>query len=239
MLKDFSQEEKSKVFDYLTILFVIGYLVIELFPIKGIRTAETQYLYLNILNFIVATSIYFLPELRTKLSHFRIQKSYIFVAYVLFFVFCGFSIFTANNQILSIFRWVQLGVTLMAFINLFILLQSRIYLIFRVAFIVGIFGFLQAGIALTKMDFSNSTELTKEVTTYLRGNTGNVNIFSASLLIKIPFMLIGISHYSHLLKKWFLVLSMTLSIILHFVCKCKSLFIGLNFYFRYFFRLSF
>src|SRR5690554_2157385 len=110
---------------------------------------------------------------------------------------------------------------------------------FQNRFYCGNFRVLQAGIALTKMDFSSSTGLAKEVTTYLRGNTGNVNIFSASLLIKIPFMLIGISHYSHLLKKWFLVLSMTLSIILHFVCKCKSLFIGLNFYFRYFFRLSF
>ena len=234
MLKDFSQEEKSKVFDYLTILFVIGYLVIELFPIKGIRTAETQYLYLNILNFIVATSIYFLPELRTKLSHFRIQKSYIFVAYVLFFVFCGISIFTANNQIVSIFRWAQLGVTLMAFINLFILLQSRFYLIFRIAFIVGIFGFLQAGIALTKMDFSSSTGLAKEVTTYLRGNTGNVNIFSASLLIKIPFMLIGISHYTQPLKKWFLTISMTLSMICILFVNARASLLGLIFIFAIF-----
>src|SRR5690554_3328501 len=105
---------------------------------------------------------------------------------------------------------------------------------FQNRFYCGIFGFLQAGIALTKMDFSSSTGLAKEVTTYLRGNTGNVNIFSASLLIKIPFMLIGISHYTQPLKKWFLAISMTLSMICILFVNARASLLGLIFIFAIF-----
>lgn len=63
------------------------------------------------------------------------------------------------------------------------------------------------------MNFSGSSTLANEVTTFLRGNTGNVNIFSASLLTKIPFIIIGILHYAKSWKKWFLSLSLSLTLI--------------------------
>ena len=45
MYEDIKSKEKSSFYDFLTLLFIVGYLIIELFPAKGIRTAETQYLY--------------------------------------------------------------------------------------------------------------------------------------------------------------------------------------------------
>ncbi len=213
MYEDIKSKEKSSFYDFLTLLFIVGYLIIELFPAKGIRTAETQYLYLNLLNIVVSTCIFFIPQLRTKLSGVSLNKNYIFLGYILFFVFCCVSAFNSNNQNLSIFRLSQLAVFVMAFINLLILLQSRFHLIFKLTFLVGVFAFLQAGKALTNMNFSGTSTLANEVTTFLRGNTGNVNIFSASLLTKIPFMFIGILHYAKSWKKWFLTLSLSLSII--------------------------
>lgn len=213
MYEDIKPKEKSDFCDFLTLSFVVGYLIIELFPTKGIRTAETQYLYLNLLNIVVSTCIFFIPQLRTKLPNLSLNKNYIFLGYLLFFVFCCISAFNSNNQNLSVFRLSQLAVFLMAFINLLILLQSRFHLIFKITFLVGVFAFFQAGKALTSMNFSGISSLSNEVTTYLRGNTGNVNIFSASLLTKIPFMIIGILHYAKSWRKWFLSLSLSLTLI--------------------------
>nr|WP_294780948.1 O-antigen ligase family protein [uncultured Flavobacterium sp.] len=41
----------------------------------------------------------------------------------------------------------------------------------------------------------------------MKGNTGNINILAASLSIKVPFILLGISHFKKY-KKWFLVLAL-------------------------------
>lgn len=134
MYEDIKPQGKSDFCDFLVLLFVVGYLIIELFPTKGIRTAETQYLYLNLLNIVVSTCIFFIPQLRTKLPNLSLKKNYIFLGYILFFVFYCISAFNSNNQNLSIFRLSQLAVFVMAFINLLILLQSRFHLIFKITF---------------------------------------------------------------------------------------------------------
>lgn len=222
MYEDVTPQKKLNFYDFLTLFFVIGYLIIELFPAKGIRTAESQYLYLNILNIVVSTCIFFIPQLRINLSKISFKKNYIFWGYIAFFTLCCISALNSNNQNLSVFRLSQLSVFLMAFINLIILLQSRLYLIFKIAFLVGFFAFLQAGKALSNINFSNSSTLANDIGMYLRGNTGNINIFSASLLTKLPFMFIAILHYKHVLAKWFLTLSLSLSLICIFFINARA-----------------
>src|SRR5690554_3453496 len=95
------------------------------------------------------------------------------------------------------------------FLNLTILLYDRFHLIYRVCLVVGIAALVQAMNALTKIDFlAEWSVVARAIAQHMKGNTGNINIFSASLLYKIPFILIGMWHYGEGWRRGILSLSL-------------------------------
>lgn len=198
--------------DFKITLCVIAYLTIDFLPyFKSIEIIHPQFLYLSVVNIIVAGFIYTNPLFFDKSLIVTFKKSYVFWAYLAFIALCALSVFNAKNVSLGVVSITQILVVFGVFINLVILLFNRLYLLYNVFFLIGVSAFFQTFQSLFgfKEIAENQSVVAALASTYLKGNTGNINIFSASVLIKLPFVLIGVFHFKSL-KKWFLVITLVL-----------------------------
>ncbi|MFA7446633.1 MAG: hypothetical protein WCY89_11860, partial [Flavobacteriaceae bacterium] len=158
-----AQQDDSYYYDYITLLIIIGYLIIDFLPNFGRgEIAKPQFLYLNILNVIVASIIIITPKLRQNFSFSILKKNYVFIAYIAFLLISGISVFTAKNHTLGIVSFANLMVVFMAFLNLVVLLFGRLHLIYKIAFIVGVAAFFQAGkVVMDIWNLQESEEVAK------------------------------------------------------------------------------
>lgn len=226
-----TQDLKSDTnyFDLITLFFIIGFLIIDFLPqFRSIEIIAPQYLYLSILNISIGIFIYFNPTILTQNLISISKKSYIIKAYLLFILFCGLSLFVARNQSLGIVNSIRIIIIFCTLINLSILLNNRLHLIYKITFLVGISIFIQSFQAFYDFIQLSKTDLILNALANLKGNTGNINIFSASLSIKIPFLLIGIVHFTKW-KKWFLVFVLLLATVLIFLTGSRAAFLSLFF----------
>jgi O-antigen ligase len=127
--------------------------------------------------------------------------------YFAFLFFCSLSLFTAKNKSLAIVSFTELLVVFSISINLLLLLQNKLHLLYKILFIVSFFAFLQSFQALYYFIKTINTPFFLEAFANLKGNTGSINILGASLTIKIPFLLITIIYYSGW-KKYFSLLTL-------------------------------
>ena len=171
--------------------------------------------------------VYFNPELVS--SHFvaTFKKSYVFKTYLVFLLLCGVTIFTARNFSLAIVNFMQLIIVLSLFINLSILLLDRLHLLYKIALLVAISVFIESFFELRNFIEVSKTQTLLDALNGLKGNTGNINIFAASLTGKIPFLLLGIVSFSKW-KKWFLVLTLFLVSLLIALTAARTAFIALT-----------
>nr|WP_199158138.1 O-antigen ligase family protein [Pedobacter sp. ASV2] len=217
-------EKASTKYDLIVIGFFVCYLVIDFLPSFGrIDYIKPQYLYLTILNIAISIYLYFNPSLYSKTIFEPFKGSYVFKLYVIFIFLCGLSILSARNLSLSIVAMAQIMVIFGMLINLVILFYNRLYLIYKVIFIVGVSVCLQALHSLygfynlLKSDtFANAFD-----STYLKGNGGNINIFSMSILIKVPIIMTGIIHFSGW-KKWLLSVALLLATTIIFLINARA-----------------
>lgn len=208
------KESNQQQYDVSILIIFIGYLLIDFLPyFDAAIIIAPQFLYLNILNIIVGLYIYMNPTIFLGSIRSIIHKRYFVHLYLIFLVLCGLSFFAANNNSLSILSISQLLVVLVMVVNFAILLYGRLYMISRLALLVGASAFFQAGQALIHLPSFSDPSLIAEFLggEYLQGNTGNINIFSASLLTKLPFVLFGI-YLNHDWKKWFLMVALLMLI---------------------------
>ncbi|TRX42821.1 O-antigen ligase family protein [Flavobacterium restrictum] len=196
----------------MSLLFIALYFCIDFLPYFGCNEIiPVQYFYLSFCNiaigiYVICNPIVFPKELLSLLS-----KNPILKVYAAFVVICGISIVVATNISLSIVAFSRILIGFIVFINATILLYNSVQLLYKIAFIVGFFTFLQALQGLLNLvEQSQITNVLTALST-LKGNTGGINIFSASLAIKIPFLLLGISHFQDW-KKWFLSLTLFLAL---------------------------
>jgi O-antigen ligase len=213
----------AKYYDFMVLLFLSGYLLIDFMPYaQRMEIIRPQFLYLTVLNIIVAFFVYFNPALYSNTLKVIFRKSYVFKAYLAFIVLAGVSIFDTKNISLGITALAELVVVFGMFINFAILLHNRMHLLYKLAFIVGICAFIQAFESLINLKeflFGNKTLV--EIISSTKGNTGNMNILSASIMAKIPFLFFGIVHFSNW-KKWLLVITLILATALVFVLNARS-----------------
>lgn len=204
----------SKYFDFMTLLFLIGYLLIDFMPyFQRTEIIKPQFLYLTVLNIVVGLYIYRNPKLHDHALITIFKKSYIFKAYLGFIVLATLSIVTARNLSLGINAITEILVVLSMLINFSILLYKRLYLLFTLCFIIGLSAFLQSLQALSAFKSlltGHSIFKAAQFVSYLEGNTGNINIFSMSLMVKLPFLFIGIMHFNNW-KRWLLMIALLLS----------------------------
>lgn len=143
--------------------------------------------------------------------------------YLAFIILSGISIICAKNVSLWVLSIAEILVGFTMFLNFAILLYNRMYLIYKVAFFVGISAFFQAGIALYNFEIIARSKSVSDAlnSNFLKGDTGNINILAASLVFKIPFIFIGVINYNKW-KKWFLTAALLMATTVIFLISARA-----------------
>jgi O-antigen ligase/tetratricopeptide (TPR) repeat protein len=149
-----------------------------------------QWVYLVVINLISTTCIYYFYQKHGYEAILKkIFRNFLPQAYLAFFVLAGISIFFAINPTEGLVCYACLATSLIAFFNIAILLGSNISAFKVMAQIIAIILLIQAINTLsTFLKGMNETPL-HELILSLKGNTGNKNIFAASLAVKLSFVM--------------------------------------------------
>ncbi len=213
--------------DFIALLFLALYLVIDFLPhFNSIEIINTQFFYLSLVN-IVAFGYFFKNKIAVFYNYpLFSQVGLVQIIYFTFIVLSGCSLFFTKNLSLSIVSFSQILVVFLMIVNLILLFRDRLYLLPKIAFLICISVFLQSITQLGNFlkNFDNITNALNE----LKGNTANVNIFAASLNVKIPFLIIGILQHENW-KKWFLITTFFLSTFIVVLINSRSAYLGLFF----------
>ena len=223
-----SIDAKFVTADYIAIFFVVAFLAIDFIPYtSGVDNVGIQYLYLAVMNLITGIYLFRNPQLISKEYFGLFKKNYAIIAYLIFLILCGLSIFVATHYSLSIISFTQLLISFCLFLNISILLFNRLHLINRIAFIFIVLILLQCLFELKHfIELSNSNSLFVALEK-LTGNTGSINIFAANLATKIPFLLFGIFTFSKF-KKWLSTITLFLAALLILLTASRASFLGLS-----------
>lgn len=199
---------KQTISNFTVLSVLISLLVIDFFPyFKSLEIINPQFFYLSVVNILLGVYFYFNSDV-TSVSVFPILKrSYIFKLYLAFIVLCGISFFVAKNTSLVYTKFTEIVIIFCLFINLTILLKDKFDLLYKITLIVSISAFLQSWQQLCNFIIIPRHASIIDLLNGMKGNTGNINILAASLTIKVPFLLLGITYYKGY-KKWFLLFAL-------------------------------
>lgn len=198
----------SLVPNYIVLLFIGAILLIDFLPhSKTIDILYPQFLYLSILNFVMSVYLYFNVKEITIHVISSIKRSYLFWAYFTFIILCGLSVLAAKNTTLVIEKFIELIIAFCLLINLTILLKNKLHLLPKIILIIGIATFFQSALELYYLKQKANQTTIVTALGLMAERAGNINILAASLMIKIPFLLIGITHFLGL-KRIFLVITL-------------------------------
>jgi O-antigen ligase len=194
-----SSNDETKYFDFMALFFIVAYLIIDFFPyFETIEIIKPQFFYLTILNIVVGVFIYFNQVLLSNGIIKLLKNSLVVKAYLAFIALSAVSFFFAKNISLVLVSFTEILVVLAMIINLAILICNRLYLLPKIAFVIGVSALFQSAEVLYKFQNALSTKSLSDDLLYevFKGNTGNMNILAASLMFKIPFLFIAISNYN-------------------------------------------
>ena len=213
-------------FDFICLSFITSLFFIEYIKSKdSFDIMNLQFLYLTIVNIVASLFILFNKKIVSQNLFNIIQSQLLSKSYFSFLLLAGVSVCFANNFSESIVNFSRLLIVLMTIINLIFLLYDRLYLIYKISIIIGVSLFLISFFNLKEL-FNAKTIL--DGLTNLKGNTGNINIFSASILMKTPFALIGILYFNKW-TKYFLILALIMGILCILLTGSRSALISLVF----------
>ncbi|WP_291150775.1 O-antigen ligase family protein [Flavobacterium sp. UBA7680] len=196
---------KYSIPNFIVLLFISALLIIDFLPyFKSAEIINPQFLYLSVLNVIIAAYFYCNLSLIATDTFSSIKRNYIFKLYLTFLFFCAISYFAAKNTSLVFTRFTEIVIIFSLFINLSILLKNKLHLLYKIILIISISALIQSWQQLCHFIIIPRHASIMDLLNGMKGNTGNINILAASLTIKIPFLLLGITHFKTY-KKWFLV----------------------------------
>ncbi|MBL0881736.1 MAG: O-antigen ligase family protein [Chitinophagaceae bacterium] len=220
---NFKTENKSS---WIPMIIVGLYMAVHFITnMNAIDVMGPQWLYVSLLDILVVMYIWARKDLYKDVI-LSIYRQLYTKLYLSLFLLAGLSIFFAMNQVEAWVCFVRFIVTLIAFFNLAILFanqQGSFILICRLLAAVLLvesiqyFNKLFDGIAETSLGALISS---------LNGNTGNKNIFAASLVIKIPFVLYAL-YQAKLAERIFLILALTLGIATIFMASARASYVSL------------
>lgn len=222
-----NQKSETNYYDIISLLFIICLLAIDFLPLlKSVEIIGPQYLYLSFLNIIIGLYIYKNPSLISDKLILICKNNLILKAYLLFILLSGISIFNAQNTSLGIVSFSRLIIVLFTLLNLVVLFYNRLYLIYKIAFIISIGTFIQSFSEIYSFLKLLKTDSVIIALQSLKGNTGSINILASTLSLKTPFILIGIFHYDNW-KKWFLIFTLFLTSTLIFLSGSRATYLSL------------
>lgn len=206
----------DSISDNIVMLFVIALFIIDFLPHSTTEDViYPQFLYLAVLNFVMALYITTKVRFVNKEVIGAFKESYVFWLFSVFIFLCAFSFVTAVNKTLVIEKLADLIIAFCTFVNFTFLLKNKLHLIPKIIFIICIVAFVQSALELYHFK-RNFDKVSIEIALRDLGvSTGNINILAASLTIKIPFIILGFSY--HLQKKkvfLFITLVMVITVVL-------------------------
>ena len=147
-----------------------------------------QWLYIVILDIVVTLGILAKKDsfIRSTSSVFGNLFSKLYLA---FFILAGLSIFTAINPTEGWVCYVRLIATVVAYFNLSILLYDKTEVFEIIAQLLAIILFVESFQTIYQYLHNSDNLSYGNLILSLKGTTGNKNIFAASTVIKIPFVL--------------------------------------------------
>ena len=185
-------------------LFLSCYLLVEFIPNLGsYDTMGPQWFYLSVVDISVMGYL-----LYTYQKHYESVKSlfsstifYILLAFLLWATLSGTWAFNSTETWVCL---VRLFITLVAFVNLYVLFYGNKHLIKGVSYILTGILLFQSLQSLSLLFSQMGGVSFAEIVLGMRGNAGNKNIYAASLMIKIPFALYGLLSITSYRKIFFL-----------------------------------
>ncbi len=192
---------------------------------NSIDVMGPQWLYLSLLDIAVVMYIWARKDLYKDVIVTIFRQLYSKL-YLSLFLLAGLSIFFAMNQVEAWVCFVRFIITVIAFFNLAVLFvhqQGSFILICRLLAAVLLIESIQYFNKL--FDGISETSLGALINS-LNGNTGNKNIFAASLVIKIPFVLYALYH-AKLVERIFHILALTLGIATIFMASARASYVSL------------
>lgn len=237
-----TDKKPSVISDFTVLFFIASILVIDFLPyFKTIEIIHPQFLYLSVINVIMGLYFYFSPKDIINNSFAIVRKNRLALFYLVFVVLCGVSVFAAKNVSLVFTNLTEIFIVFILFINLSILLKDKLSLFYKIVFIVCISTFLQSFNELYDVYIQATKTSIYEGLGQLKWKTGNINILAASMSIKIPFLLLGITQFSGY-KKWFVMLTLFLASTAIILTGARSglinIFLAFSIYIIYLFKTS-
>jgi O-antigen ligase len=204
-------KKTTVVSDFMVLFFIGAILLIDFLPyFKTIEIINPQFLYLSVINILMGVYFYFNQKSIAIEGISVLKKSYLARFYLVFVFFCGLSVFVAKNVSLVITNFTQIAIVFLLFVNLTVLLKNKLEILYKIVLMVCISAFLQSFQEIYNLMIIANRSTILEGLNQMKGNTGSINILAASLSIKIPFLLIGITHYTGN-KKWFVFFTLFLA----------------------------
>ncbi len=175
--------------DRLPLIFCFFYFGVEFLPgFGGMDDMGSQWLYLVLLDLAVA--IYILDKKKDfEYAVITIFKNLFSRLYLALFAIAGISVFFSINHTEGWVCYVRFVATIIAFFNLSILLYGRTHLFKILAQVLAVVVFVESFQAVYQFFTEMSNYRLTDLILTLKGRAGNKNIFAASLVIKVPFVL--------------------------------------------------
>ena len=190
---------------WIPLLLVALYFGVEwISPWDGIEYLGSQWLYLMIVNFVVVGFIYSQKDTYQSAIGAVFSTALIWVYFALA-LWAIVSCLYAINPTETLVCLVRLVTAIIIFLNVSILLYLRTADLRYVAAVVAFFLLVQSAISLLYF-FKGSSEIPfTELVLTMRLNAGNKNIYAASMVVKIPFVLMGIYFYKNAFRIFYTV----------------------------------
>lgn len=230
-----SQVQKSKTItegniraqDYFSIIVFTLYLLVDFVPqFDCYNYAEPQCLYLNYINIGVLCYLIFIEK---KISIHALKKLFldkITFLYIIFLAFSAISISMSFNIDESLITIVRYLITFIAFFNLYFVLQDKSHLLLLLSITISLVLFIECWKGLL-IFFENIGKVNVDsLRSMMTTNHANKNIFSANVLVKIPFVFYALIYT----KNWhrlFFMFTLCTSFLTIYLLSARAIIIGL------------
>lgn len=209
------------------LLLVLLYLVVDLIPQFGsIEVMGPQWLYLAVLNLISTIFIFISFKDTINIVLEKFSNNALSLVFLTVFILCGLSILFALNPIESLVVYVRFIITLIAFLNIGILLYQRpksIEYLFQAVSIIALFQCLPLLYSyLQNIEIANTDTLVAN----LKANAGNKNVLAASFVIKAPIIIYCVFKYFSLWRYIVNITSLVLVVLMIFILNARAAYLG-------------
>ena len=214
-------------FNRTELAILLLYLAVDLIPKLGsVEVMGPQWLYLSLVNLLA--TIYIFTSFKDKLNRIlqKISVNILSKVYLSVFVLCGFSIFFAINPVESLVVYSRFMITIIAFLNISLLLYQRpkyIEFLFQAISIIALFQCIPLLYSYVKLVDTTQTD---QLILSLISNSGNKNILAASFVIKTPLIIYCVFKFYSIRRFIINITSLTLVVIMILLLNARAAYIG-------------